>query len=314
MAIAHGATTRFPTTGDGDTTTGTRTFTHTPAATPAGVAITILHNSAADPVTGVQYGGVGLTLTQDVIDTGTAADQGRTQVWTLTDQTIPSGTQTVTLLGCSGTAKLVVCATATSATDLTTVNNSNGVFVSAGTNPTVSVTTSADTMLYGGWHSGAGTNGSTAASGTTEIASTLYGANSGRICRSSAVRSAGTNSLDYTFATSDNYDFAVVALAEKAAEKNVFPDAASATAASNVPTISTSQPGPAGEVTVTSAANNATISTLKDVTAGEAGSASTANNATVTTTGGGEAPAENALAAGLVGVSSREVKVSAKAA
>lgn len=233
MTIAHDTHTRFPSTGDGSTATGNQTFSHAGSASTAGVAVVILSNAAADPVTGVTYANAAMTLTREVVDTGTGGDQGNVQIWTLTGQDITGGTQDVVLQGCTSIAKLAVCFTVTSATGQTEVNADNGVFVSAGTNPTVSVTTTKDAMLYGGWHSGASSNTSTVVSGTTEATSTAYGTNSGRICRSTAVRSSGSNSLSYTFGTSDNYDFGIVALAEAAPPVNADP--ALSTATSNAP-------------------------------------------------------------------------------
>ena len=219
MAIAHDAQTRFPTT-DGpsgtnsvDTTTGDRTFTHNPVGTPAGVVVVINSDATAAPVTGVLYAGVAMTLVQTAQDT---TEAGSVRIYTLTDQEIPTDDPaTVTLQGCTSAGKWVTCSTVTSATGLTTVNGSNKKDTTTATNPTLSVVTTATTLLYGALHGGAASPGSYAAgSGYTAQFNNDYGTKSARSERRTSTVAAGTITYNFTYATSDDYCIAAVALAE----------------------------------------------------------------------------------------------------
>lgn len=219
MAIAHDAQTRFPTT-DGpsgtnsvDTTTGDRTFTHNPVGTPAGVVVVICSNATAAPVTGVLYAGVAMTPVTDAQDTSEA---GSVWIYTLTDEAIPTDDPaTVTLQGCTSAEKWVTCSTVTSATNLTTVNASNFKDTTTAANPTLSVVTTDSTLLYGAVVGGAASPGSYAAgTGYTAQFNNDVGTRSARSERRTSPVAAGTITYNFTYATSDDYAIAAVALAE----------------------------------------------------------------------------------------------------
>jgi len=217
MAVAHDAQTRFPVTNTTgfDTTTGDRTFTHTPVGTPKGVIVVVQSAATAQPCTGVLYGGVAMTLRTSATDTSEA---GSVWVWTLTDTTIPTGAQTVTLQGCTADSKFATCSTVTAATTITRYHASAKVDTTTSANPTVNIVTTLSSMIYGGVHGGAAapTSYAPTASYTTQFDGD-YGALSARSSRSTAAIASGTIAYGFTFATSDDWCIACVALAEPVA-------------------------------------------------------------------------------------------------
>ena len=218
MAVAHDAQTRFPST-DGpsgtnsvDTTTGSRTFTHTPVGTPKGVVVVIVSDvTGTAPVTGVLYGGVAMSLQETAIDTSEA---GRVDIYTLASG-VPSGAQTVTLQGASTAQKWVTCSTVTASSSTVLVNAHGHVDTTIATNPAVTLTTTLTALLYGAVAGGAAAPSSYAAgTGFTAQFNNDLGAQSARSQRSTSTVAAGSNSYNFAFATSDDWCIAAVAIAE----------------------------------------------------------------------------------------------------
>lgn len=165
-------------------------------------------------VSGVLYGGVAMTLKQTAND---ATEAGRVEIYTLTDTPMfPPGTQTVTLQGCTATAKWAACSTVlTSGKPLATVNASNFKDTTAAANPTITVTTTAPTLTYAGLHGGAADPASYVVTANyTSQHSNDWGALSSRASRRTSEVAAGAIVHDFTFATSDDYCMAAVALSE----------------------------------------------------------------------------------------------------
>lgn len=212
MAIAHDANTRFPSgAATDDTTTGDRTFTHTPTGTPKGAVVAICCTGTSQPVTGVLYGGTAMTLSTSATDT---TEAGSVWIYTLTNLSGLSGAQTITLQGCIAAAKWCTCSTVTAATATTRVNTSNAVNTTTAANPSVSLTTTRNTNSYGAMHSGAGSVG-TAGTGCTLQHNRDYGALIAQtLKRTSDNEASGTITLSITLA-SDDYCIAAVALAEQ---------------------------------------------------------------------------------------------------
>lgn len=154
MALAHDASTRWPTTaGTTDTTSGDRTFTHTPSGTPAGVAVVVVGTySGTNLCSGVLYGGVAMTLTTSAVDTVETEDT-QVLVFTLVT-TISGGAQTVTIQSATTGAKFATCSTLTSGLGATVINTSNKVDTTGGGSPLVNLTTTQTTLSYGGCGSG----------------------------------------------------------------------------------------------------------------------------------------------------------------
>jgi hypothetical protein len=221
VAIAHDANTRFPTT-DGtvgvnsvDTTTGDRTFSHAGSASAKGAVVVVLCTGNTAVVSGVLYGGVAMALTQTAVD---ATEAGRVDIYVLADQaSFPTGTQTVTLQGCTATQKWATCSTVTcSVGSRSRLNASNFKDTTAAANPTLTVVTSTNpTMLYGGLHGGAASPASYVVTANyTSQHNNDYGALSARTSRSTSEVAAGSIVYDFSFATSDDYCIAAVALEE----------------------------------------------------------------------------------------------------
>jgi hypothetical protein len=220
VAVVHDAQTRFPAT-DGtvgvnsvDTTTGDRTFSHAGAADAKGAVVVLLCTGNTTTVTGVLYGGVAMTLEETANDT---TEAGRVEVYVLADQaSFPTGTQTVTLQGCTATQKWCTCSTVTcSVGTRSRLNASNFKDTTAAANPTLTVVTTATTLLYGGLHGGAASPASYVVTANyTSQFNNDYGALSARTSRRTSEVASGSIVYDFSFATSDDYCIAAVALEE----------------------------------------------------------------------------------------------------
>lgn len=221
MAIAHDTTTRFPASGTAtvtDVTSGDRTYSHAGSASAKGVVVIVLVASGTvDGVTGVTYGGVDLVKRQTASDT---TEAGRVTIWTLPDDTAcPTGTQDTVLQGADTTAKVAYTSTMTaSVTDATKYHAGNAVNTTTSTNPTVNVTTTQTTLLYGAVHGGAAAPTSYAAGTNYTLNDTTgadWGAASARGQRRTSEVTAGTIQFNFTFGTSDDWCIAAVAIEEE---------------------------------------------------------------------------------------------------
>lgn len=210
MTVEFDTDTRFPATeATSDTTTGDRSFTHTPTGTPAGVVVVICANTNANTVTGVTYGGVAMTLSINVLD---ATEAGSVYIYTL-GTGVPSGAQTVVLQGCTATAKFCTCSTVTAATSNTVVHDSSTASSAAGVNPTLPMTITLPCMSFAGIHSGFDNLFSTInVAGNTEQNNNDYGTTTARTQRRTNV-DFGSFTFDY-IAGSDDYAYAGVSICE----------------------------------------------------------------------------------------------------
>lgn len=215
MAILHDTSTRFPATaGAVDITSGDRTFTHTPIGTPKGVVVVgCVDSGSTEPFTGVLYGGTAMVKSSVAHDTSEA---GTTVVYTLTDQTIPTGAQTVTLQSCTGNNKFVTCSTVTATAATTTVNTSGNLDTTIAADPQITLTTTASTISYGGVNTGAAAPVTTVLTGCTHLHDADYGQRSAMTLRRTNADAAGSVTIGYTLASED-FCIAAVALAETAA-------------------------------------------------------------------------------------------------
>lgn len=216
MAISHDAQTRFPVTDTttSDSTTGDRTFDHAGSASATGAVVVIQSSAAAATVTGVLYGGVAMTLAPAL--TVNTTEAGSVEVYSLTDQaSFPTGTQTVTLQGCTAAAKFATCSTVLcSVGSRSKVNASAKQDTTTSANPSINVVTSATTMLYGGVSGGeAAPTGYVPATGYTTQFSFDAGSRSMRSQRRTSEVAAGTVAFGFT-TVSNNWCLAAVALEE----------------------------------------------------------------------------------------------------
>lgn len=214
MAIAHDTATRFPAT-DGpsgtnsvDVTTGNRTFSHAGSASTKAAVVVLCCTGTTTTVTGVLYGGVAMTLRTSANDTSEA---GRVEVWVLTDG-VPTGTQTVTLQGCTATGKWATCSTVT-ATTAVYVDAFDAIPTTITTDPQVALSTFQETMSYGGVHSGAAAPPIVPFSGFTVQFRNDYGALSASTLGATTPIAGGSVTIGYTQA-SDDWCMAAVAFAE----------------------------------------------------------------------------------------------------
>jgi hypothetical protein len=221
VTITHDANTRFPAT-DGttgvnssDTTTGDRTFSHSGSASAKGAVVVLICTGNTTTVSGVLYGGTAMTLVQTANDT---TEAGRVEVYALVGRSgivFPTGTQTVTLQGCTATAKFAACSTVTASLPLTAVNASNFKDTTTAANPTLTVTTTAPTLLYGGLHGGAADPASyVVGTGYTSQYNNDWGALAARASRRTSEVASGAVVYDFSFVTSDDYCIAAAALSE----------------------------------------------------------------------------------------------------
>ena len=214
MAIAHDTATRFPTTNGTtgvnsvDTTTGTRTFTHSGSASATAAVVMLLATGNSAVVSGVLYGGVNMTLTTSATDTSEA---GMVWIYTLTGNPIPQGSQTVSLLGCTATGKWATCCTMTGTYPQVATSNATNTTTSA--NPTIALTTTAaSSMGYAAAHDGNAAPATAMTTGTL-LHSNDYGALCANTGRMTAAVGAGTNSITFTI-VSDDWCCAGVAFSE----------------------------------------------------------------------------------------------------
>lgn len=215
---------RFPAAGGtSDTTTGARTWTHSPVlAAPRGVLVLIVINGAStDVVSAVTYGGVALTRAATAADT--AGEAGRVYAYFL-GSGVPAGAQTVSVTR-SGTSAMYCYAMAFDAGGNTEIAAS-GVLQEDRANPQVTLTTTAASLRYVAINSGLANTtdlAMTGDAGTTglSLSAVDFGNQVGRIDRwvvgaAAAAPSAGSVIVGYTSA-SDDVAFVAVAVAEIAA-------------------------------------------------------------------------------------------------
>lgn len=221
MTVAHDAETRFPAT---DTTgfstaAGLLTFTHSPtSATPRGAVVVICATGTAAPCTGVTYGNVAMTLVTSAVD---ATETGVVYVYAL-GSGLPVGGVTVALENATTATKWVTCSTVTAGAD-TEISAFGKVDTTTSINPAVALTPVLDAMIYGAVHGGAAapTSYVPVTSYQTQF-NADYGALSARSARSQSRWLSDSTSFGFTFATSDDWCIAAVAIREAAAASPGF--------------------------------------------------------------------------------------------
>lgn len=215
MAIAHDTQTRFPAT-DGttgvnsvDTTTGDRTFTHAASASAKAAVVFVFCTGTTAVVTGVLYGGVAMELIADSSDT---TEAGRVQGYVLSGSTLPTGSQTITLQGCTATAKWACCSSVTGSDNAIleafAIKNTT-----TSANPQVNLTTIRTAQAYAGVHSGAAAPATTGIAGCTIQRSNDYGALCANAVRWTNATAAGTTAIGATIG-SDDHCVSAVAFSE----------------------------------------------------------------------------------------------------
>jgi hypothetical protein len=139
--------------------TGELSWTHTPVGTPRAAIVTVVGNSATDPVTSVTYGGTSMTEAtgSPVLNTDPlSGEPGSVAVFFL-GASIPTGAQTVVVTVNGAAVKRAVAVTLTATTDTEVVDTST-LFDDATGNPSVTANLGGRTcFVMIGFHSGSDT-------------------------------------------------------------------------------------------------------------------------------------------------------------
>jgi hypothetical protein len=253
MTLAHDTTTRFPAT-DGpsgtnsvDTTTGNRTFSHAGSASAKAAVVVLCFTGNSEVVSGVLYGGVAMTNQAAGTDTSEA---GVVQCWVLASPaTVPTGTQTVTLQGCTATAKWATCSTLTASAGNAVFHTAGTVDTTIAANPSVALTTTKTTLCYGGVHSGAAAPPSVPTSGSTLLKQNDYGVLGSSTLRRTSPDASGTVTLGYTLA-SDDHCMAAIAFAEQPVHDATATISIASTQAGTGITFTPHTPGPLSDADI----------------------------------------------------------------
>ena len=195
MAVAHDASSTANGTGD-------LSWTHTPVGTPKGVLVLIVQDAAsndqiiaASPVT---YGGT--AMTEVALSPLLAATNANAAVYGyFLGSSVPTGAQTVAVdVDAGGTAaKFAVALTVTASGD-TAVEDTSVADLAATTTPSVTLTTTVETLIYGAMHNGsAAITGVAPGADYTEIVEHDFGANVAAFQRRTANAAAGSPVCDW---------------------------------------------------------------------------------------------------------------------
>ena len=180
-AIAHDATGSFGATPD---TASPMEWSHNPVGTPRGIIVLIATNSTSDTITGVSYGGSALAR---VLWQNVAGENGSAYAYFL-GVGVPTTDPATVSVTFTGTANHMGVSVSVTATDDTSVDDSDFVSSTSLANPSMTLTTTVDTITYGSLYSGAAAPANTAPDANhTDIQETDLGAETSSTIRRSAV-------------------------------------------------------------------------------------------------------------------------------
>lgn len=204
MAIAHDATGTFGATPD---TASPMSWSHDPVGTPRGIIVLIVTNDTTDTVTSVTYDG---TTMNRVRWQNVGGENGSAYAYFL-GANVPTTDPATVTVNFTGTNNHMGCSVSVTAADDTSVADHQGLANTSLANPSLTLTTSVDTITYGALYSGTAGPTSTAPDANhTDIQETDLGAETASCIRRSAVVSAGSPAVGWTVAADD---VAAVALA-----------------------------------------------------------------------------------------------------
>jgi len=207
MAVGHDYGVRFPNAATGETTSGTRTWTHTASGNAVGVAVFAFTNNTTAPITTtVSYGNVALVLLRSAtVTTGGGAEANqRVELWSTT-AVIPTGVQTVTAGSVIGTSHGFMSVTVLAGPGETAVIDTSGTTgITTSTNPRQSLTTLRPSMAYAATVSDSN-SALTAISGCTDLFNYDWGSQVCQLARQTVIHAAGTFDTGETYATSDQF-------------------------------------------------------------------------------------------------------------
>jgi len=205
MAVAHDAVSNSTVA-----QTGNLSWTHTPVGTPAGAVVGISQDvTTADQVSGVTYGGVTMTRLGSIASSG-GGDLGRSYLYFL-GSGVPGGAQTVAVTVSGAASKSASAATITSSGGQTQSGDIQTLGTTT-TNPSVTLTISADSLCYGIGHFGEAVSLVTPAAALTQLNESGYSTNNRThsFVRVTTNPVTGTQAVAWTF---NNDGAAIVAAA-----------------------------------------------------------------------------------------------------
>lgn len=210
MAVAFDVRTRS-TGGSNSFDNGPITFSHTPVGTPRGVVVLIGMEAGVDQITSVTYGGVTMARLRN--DVRTTAEAGQVYSYFL-GSGIPTGVQNVTVNATAASNDwAAVCWTFTAAANTVAISN-GAVAVSASTNPSLSITPTAQAAIVYALWSGLAATIITAQAGSTHQFGNDLGADV-VMFSDKTVGAGGATTMGYT-AASDVWAHTAVAVQEAA--------------------------------------------------------------------------------------------------
>lgn len=208
MAIAHDATSTLA------SGTGTRSWTHTPVGTPAGVVV-VIAGGAVDETSAVTYGGV--SMSREYTAANTAGENGTTSCWYLNAP--GTGAKTVEITRSGATAYIALATTGTSATGYSSIVTGD-TYTSTNTSSAGFTLTldSTAALIVGGIYSGENALASITANPTnwTTAIQVDFGNFVSRIGRISVINTGASQAFTFT-QSSDDAAVAAIAIKEGAA-------------------------------------------------------------------------------------------------
>jgi hypothetical protein len=211
------AVTRAPATADTtEATTTTRSFSHVGSSEACGAVLFVIYADVTATLSGAPtYGDIPMTLREDRQNT---SEGHRILIYTLDDQTtFPTGLQTVAIpTHTAAVAHYYVCTTVSSplAGYKAKYHTGNGLSNQLGATPSVTLTTTVPTLIFGALGSGLAAPVDAlrqASPGMNALEGTDFGTKMARLERYWQIAPAGSNPFGFTGA-SDDYCIAAIAL------------------------------------------------------------------------------------------------------
>lgn len=187
-------------------------FTHTPAGTPRGALVLVIQQGATGETVTCTYGGTAMTALTPI--DGSAASEPAWIYPFFLGSSVPTGAQTVDVQASGSTTKRAVCYTVTAAADAA-VESQNSTVSSSLDDPSVTLTTSAETITFGAGWSGLGNAANVAADAahTKDVGQSLTAATANFEHRSGTV-AAGSPTVGFVTTAADDVVLYGVAVKE----------------------------------------------------------------------------------------------------
>jgi len=218
VASGVDAVTRAPATVDAtEATTTARTISHVGSFEACGAVLFVIYSDVTATLSSAPtYSDIPMTLREDRQNT---SEGHRILIYTLDDQVeFPTGLQTVAIpTHTAAVARYYVVATVSStlAGYKAKFHTGNGLANQLGANPSVTLTTTVPTLIFGALGSGLAAPTDAQYLNSVQLDATDFGTKMARIVRYHQIAPAGSNVFGFT-AASDDYCIAAIALAAEA--------------------------------------------------------------------------------------------------